>query len=310
MDTAPRRNPYRHAFAAAAFGLVLLCLLAPAPTEFPFCRPPPDRPVPRDLHVWVWDGEAAYGVEAGRRFFALLDAVPVAGVFLAFTPAEREEFLVRRPQVVRRWLACCHARGIRVDYLLGENTWVDPARRPGLRRARDELARFQAGGAPPERFDALHVDVEPHALPEWADPDRRATLAAGLLDVLREARFPGLPLVADVPFWYASVSHGGGSLLDAVLARTDGVVVMNYRTGAADFLAGAAVAQRRAAAAGKTVRVGVSVEPGLPDGAAWRSWSELVSFLERVRAPLAAEGRFDGFSIQGYRELAALLGIR
>jgi hypothetical protein len=284
---------------------------AAARGRLPSPTPPPtaERPEPRDVHLWVWDGNVAYDLDAERRFFALLDTLPVAGVFLAFTPAEREVFLVRHPEIARQFLSRCHARGVRVHFLLSENTWVYPARRSGFHRARNELARFQAEGPPVERFDALHLDVEPHALPEWDDPEIRPTLAAGLVELLAEARLPGLGLVADVPFWYDAVDHGDGSLLEAVLARTDGVAVMDYRTDPQAFLEGVAAEQQRAAALGKSLLAGVSVEPTLPDRAAWRSWPALRSFFGRMRPRLVERGRFDGFSIQGYREFLALSGL-
>ena len=62
---------------------------------------------------------------------------------------------------------------------------------------------------------AVHLDVEPHTLPEWqTDPQGTAQQYLALLDAVRSrlaASGAGLALVVDIPFWYdgQSVTYGG-----------------------------------------------------------------------------------------------------
>ena len=82
-------------------------------------------------------------------------------------------------------------------------------------------------------YGGLLLDIEPYVLREWDSEPGRTQLMRGYLRALegavRGAR--GLPVWAAIPFWFDHDGYrfNGRSLLEHVLERVDGIVVMAYR---------------------------------------------------------------------------------
>jgi len=107
-------------------------------------------------------------------------------------------------------------------------------------------------------FSALHVDVEPYALPGWTSAySQTAKQFLSLLDKLRTGST--LPVDADVPFWYGQYKVGSLNLANEVLKRVSAVTIMSYRdtgTGPNSILDVSKDWLVRGSAAGKRVRLG------------------------------------------------------
>lgn len=107
------------------------------------------------------------------------DALPPATgrLALSFTPALLEH-LARAPQAerLRRLLDDAHRRGLAVQWLLGEASWVLPEARPRLLALLAPLASMP--------FDALHLDLERSQLP----PDQQAAWHDRVLDTVADVR--------------------------------------------------------------------------------------------------------------------------
>ncbi|MBB4695926.1 hypothetical protein [Paractinoplanes abujensis] len=144
--------------------------------------------------------------------------------------------------------------GIRLAALGGEPDWAThPANALAWRDA--VLAT--------NLFNAIHLDVEPYALPAWqTDP---AGTKAGYLALLERMRAGNpLPIEADVPFWYGEHQVNGKNFADEVLKRVDAVTVMSYRDTATGPNSMVAVSQdwlRRGATTKKRVRLAAETDP-------------------------------------------------
>ena len=140
-------------------------------------------------------------------------------------------------------------------------------------------------------FSRLHLDVEPHARPDWVT--RRLTLTRGLLATLRAAAASGLPVDADIPYWYNAVSTSGGEPLDlAVMRLASSVTIMAYRNNAAAALAAAAPELAHAQSAGKLAWLGLNTASTGADPAS-------TSFLGRSRADIQKD--FSTLDVWGQR---------
>ncbi|MEO5832622.1 MAG: hypothetical protein ABJA16_02225 [Nakamurella sp.] len=118
------------------------------------------------------------------------------------------------------------ARGIRMDALSGDDSWVE---KPEV--AAGWAAEVRRSGL----FDRLHVDVEPHGRADWGTVG--PALRAGMLDMLAEVVAVGLPVDLDIPFWYDRFNTSTGDRFDRALMRlAAGVTVMAYRNNAAAVL--------------------------------------------------------------------------
>lgn len=247
--------------------------------------------------TWMWrDTGRPHGTatfmgdparEAGER--ASLDAWGVGRVYESYeTPGPAW------PGGVAAWHADLHAAGHEVQLLLSENTWIEPANYAGidaLLQAR--IVDFHAAVPPEGRFDAVHLDVEPHGLPDWSTgtPAHRRMRLGQLVALFQHVRdwldahgAADVRLYGDLVVWADGLPPGLGgtgsigwtSLTDRqyffedVCLALDGVSLMAYeRASSASVLS--SVAWERANL-GCEVRVALEADVG-------QTWGELQDLL-------------------------------
>ena len=124
--------------------------------------------------------------------------------------------------LLRAWNARLHAAGKSSQLLLDENTWIYPRHRAGLLslHIQHDLIDFNATAANPgQRYDALHLDIEPQGLPEWKtlSPTKRKELLFLLRDTFQQVRLylnqhgaADISVYADLPVWYDQVPEPVG----------------------------------------------------------------------------------------------------
>ncbi len=201
-----------------------------------------------------------------------------------------------KPEKIRAWNERVHAAGKTSQLLLSENTWIDPKNRSNLLgvHLQRELIQFNgAVGKPQQRFDGVHLDIEPHGLPGWKTmtPEARKILLFQFRDTLREVRayLDGhgarkIPVFADLPVWFDQIGKpvGWASVAErdawfADLGKSlSGISLMAYeRDTAARIESG--VAWEIANFKGE-VRVGLEVSIG--PGKTWKSAEELIAMIK------------------------------
>jgi hypothetical protein len=242
--------------------------------------------------MWLWSKPAPAEVVTWARAHGVRE-------ILAYTPAT--------PDLV--WLRDLRTRssaaGISLAALGGEPAWTT--------RHADALSWLRAV-ASTGLFDAVHVDVEPHALAAWqTDRTTTAQQYVSLLAKLNAAT--ALKFEVDVAFWYGEVLlPKKANLANEVLYRVDAVTVMSYRdtaTGPASVTGVGADLLRRGAAIGKPVRLGVETQP-LAECAyctfAEEGATALDAALTQIETAGAASASFAGVAVHHYdawRRLAA-----
>lgn len=169
--------------------------------------------------VWWWSGGAsllrvdtALGEPALEdRALATLLAGDIRWLYESSGSLARTQ-----PARVAAWHRRLAANGIGVQLLLSDNTWVHPANRPALLAlVQQRLLDFNAARSDSaECYRGLHLDIEPHALDEWAASDAagKRALLIRLSDTLAAVRQQlegnggaGLTLQADLPVWFDNV---------------------------------------------------------------------------------------------------------
>jgi hypothetical protein len=189
--------------------------------------------------MWLWSKPAPAEVVSWAQAHGV-------GEILAYTPT--------KPDLA--WLRDLRTRsaaaGISLAALGGEPTWTT-----NHAAALAWLKAVTATGL----FDAVHVDVEPHALAAWqTDRARTAQQYVTLLEKLNGAT--RLRVEADVAFWYGEVLlPKKQNMADEVLRRVDAVTVMSYRDTASGVTGVGADFLRRGAALDRPVRLGVETQP-------------------------------------------------
>jgi len=186
----------------------------------------PSSPGTRGL--WVWRTEFLDHLDDTEFFVDLLRVRKIRTVFLYVTESD----LLSRAHELARFLDLAERRHIQVQALNGEHKWLVNGRQQLAARFADQVIKFNSRNPYGRQFSAIHIDVEPHTLQAWQQPTRKEELLFAyieLLDVLKPAR-ASLPLVVDVPVWFADRQIDGIRLSDIVMRRTDAVVYMAYGT--------------------------------------------------------------------------------
>ncbi len=131
---------------------------------------------------------------------------------------------VTSPSVSAAWNAKLHAAGIQSQFLMSETTLIFPSNHPALLTKIDQrVLNFNSapGRTGPEKFDALHLDIEPQALPNWSaltSSEKRDHLLL-LRDTYATIRthliaqgVPAFPVYADLPVWFDRLPGDGGQI--------------------------------------------------------------------------------------------------
>lgn len=164
-----------------------------------------------------------------------------------------------------RFIKQADALGIEVDALDGAPRW-------GLESKRDQIAHFlnwietyQQTASEDEKFRGIHVDIEPHLLPQWKanSSDVIRQWESNVLYLRTEADRMELPLSADIPFWLGNYTAADGKtpLSRFMIREFDSVTVMSYRDTAKAIGDIAADTFKEAAALGKPAMAAVETNP-------------------------------------------------
>lgn len=187
-----------------------------------------DRPV----GSWMWD--VVYYVADPTE---LLEFCAKNGITELYISVNNNVTDLRYADLIRR----CTSAGIRVSALTGEPNWIYPDRRQGYYSFLERVAAIQRICKGSARFSALHIDANPHSLPE-AKVIGMESMAARFIDFVRTVRSDaermGLPLEWDLPSWYHAVrdERGGCSLAESVMRLCSCVNILCFRDTAKDQL--------------------------------------------------------------------------
>ena len=240
--------------------------------------------------LWVWDGPVDGVIE-----FAADKAV--TDVYLHAPPGFSTD--ARYPA----FLAEAHAAGLQVHAMAGDPAW---AKQPGPWTAWvDEVVTHG-------EFDGVVFDVEPYLHADWNSKKRNRLIRsylAGLGSAVGQAG--DFPVLAAVPFWFDEIRVKRSTLVESVLAATDGIVVMAYRDHAAgvDGIIDLSSAEAALAASmGRQFVIGVETGPVGNDKVTFAEEGSgfMESQLGLVQAEYGANPAFAGFAIHHYGSYSSM----
>lgn len=286
-------------------------------------------PAPAPRAVWTWE-EPSY---------AMLESAPAAREALAFLQRERigivylyadafggRNLIEREPQRYRDFIRNAHARGIRVQALLGSwylhtERYVLPENRAEAKAMLQRVLDYNAAAEPAERFDGVNYDIEPHLLDEWDDATRERLLgdfldmSAMLMETKRRSG-QRLPVGPAMPFWWDGIELEWRGVrkpvAEHVIDATDYVALMDYRNradGGDGILAHAEDEMAYAGKTGKRVAIGLEFNPAEPAKLSFHGMDRAAFEREAGKVEAAYRGRpaFAGFVFHhylGYRDFA------
>jgi hypothetical protein len=281
--------------------------------------------------VWFWrDSSSPYGSDAilgvpalENETLAFLGSHGVKRVYGSYGNRPQNEAVL-----MAAWNTKLHASGLQSQLLLSENTWIFPAQRPSL------LGHITAGivtfnQAPRrlagEKFDGLHLDIEPQGLPGWtlASPAEKRGYLLQFRDTLAEVRLllvnaglPTFPVYADLPVWFDNLPVDGGSVgwLSAadrnqwftdISSSLTGITLMAFERATYSSI-NSGVAWERATMMGAGVRVALEVSIGsIASGQTWASVPNFNAMMETLEVAYGPAGAVDIQSYSQWRNAVA-----
>jgi len=267
---------------------------------------------PRGL--WFWSTSSspygAYNILGDDA----LEAETLAGfadwdigtVYGSYSDLPRDE-----AEVVAHWNRQLHGAGFESQLLLSDNDWIFATTRDDmLDQIDDRLLGFHDVALGSERFDALHLDIEPHGLSEWSgasSSDKRELLEL-YLETIEEARDyldtageAALPIEVDLPVWFDSASSidwdgdaDRDDWFDRLLTAADSMSMMAYERDSASSIEDG-VDWELGRYPGQ-VRVGLDID--IPD-----TWSALEDMLDVSEDLEATWGESIGVDVHSWRDL-------
>ncbi len=156
---------------------------------------------------------------------------------------------LQNTEPTRTFLQRAHARSLRIHALFGDPSHTLRAKHGIVLASVDGILIFNREGATDAHFDGVHLDIEPHGLPQWkkAELAQKCDLLTQFVEVNHKAvsrahaEDPGLIYGVDIVFWLDKTTPIGkpaypvifqGIAKDAakhLLDCVDHVAIMSYR---------------------------------------------------------------------------------
>lgn len=280
---------------AALLCIAFILLIAPFQTAPAHAQQQPA------VATWMWN---TYSIWTDRA--NTLDALQRHGVNLVFLQIDTDI----PADVYRSFLAEASQRGIEVHALDGAPDWVLPRSSLKLYQFIDWVKTFNAGSQPAEQFRGIHLDVEPHVLPEWyTDQD---TVIGLLMDTIsgfvEEVKSDSALITgASLPVWLDGFNvrdgYGGRTTLsDRLIRQLDQTTLMAYRNSSDPILTSVSKELDEAEKAGKPIIIGVETLNNYePDTSFYdKGRAELNAALSTVIAASTGKASFAGYAVHEF----------
>ncbi|MBD3921951.1 hypothetical protein H8B09_24530 [Paenibacillus sp. PR3] len=138
-------------------------------------------------------------------------------------------------QAYRKFIGLAHASGIQVHALDGAPQWVDAGGEALQDAFLNWLTAYQSTAMVTEKFDGIHLDVEPYELGNYESEQNQILTAYQSMMVLFENQSAqlGLILGIDIPFWFYGVTYdnqyGKGNMAEWLCQHVKNIAIMAYR---------------------------------------------------------------------------------
>lgn len=248
---------------------------------------------PSPLAVYVWNSADLIAAKGDERLWQGLRAIPVDRLLLGLDARQIEEARTR-PQQLRDFLATASQHGVKVELLLGDPSWIEPAQRPKLVAIVQGLQGFG--------FAGLNLDIEPDQIYKQIDQKHFDDWMETLRAAARVSPWPtGVSIhpryFRDPPYasWNIAERLGDGGINDVVL------MIYNSNPQRVADVAKAIAAR----APSLRFRVAQSVEPQLEPQLSYagRSPHDFQQSMQQLQQLLAPQPNTGGVVVQAWNDL-------
>lgn len=247
--------------------------------------------------MWVWHSRLLEDPSTRSEVFSFATSHRIHSIYL-----QSERLIFGNPDALGEIVDAAAERCIRIELLFGQSSWalsMYHGKPLTLARTSVEFADALTGARP----TAVHFDIEPYTLDEWAaDASGTANQLVDLYEQLRDIMAASdMDLVADIPFWYDGrlVDRGDGHqrpLNQLIADRTDRVAIMDYRDTAERIIESGQTELDYAESIGRQVVIGVETMAIEPEDVTFQNegttvmWAELRTAVASFSAMTAFQG--------------------
>lgn len=248
-----------------------------------------------DMAVYVWDSRELFSrLQNRERYWKFLRRLSIDRLLVSLDAAQIAE-LRQRPAPLSGFLQNARKRGVKVELLLGEPTWIEP-------KGREQLVELIAGlwDFP---FDGLHLDIEPDQI--YRQPLSREQFDNWVKSMTTAAKASPWPTAISVhPRYFRDAPYRDWGLAERLReAGVEDVTLMIFNSKPENV---AGVAKPILAAAPQLrFRVAQSVEPQLDatESHARKSRADFENSMERLQQLLQPQANADGIVVQAWADL-------
>jgi hypothetical protein len=261
----------------------------------------------RIVATWLWNTYSIW-----KEKDKTLDFLGRNGVNLLYLQIDEEI----PAGVYSTFISEATSRGIVVHALGGDPNWVLPEQKGKLYQFIDWVNTYNNSVKPVERFNGIHLDVEPYVLPQWrSDPDKTMGLWMDLVSgfVQQVKADTHLTTGADLPVWLDKVSlndgYGGKTTLsDWMIHKLDQVALMAYIDNANGIIKAVSNEMDEAEKAGTPVIIGVDTFNNNEENSSFyaKGSSQMQSELNTVVQALSSKSVFTGYAVHEYQSWSTL----
>ena len=248
-----------------------------------------------DMAVYVWDSRELFSrLQNRERYWKFLRRLSIDRLLVSLDAAQIAE-LRQRPAPLSGFLQNARKRGVKVELLLGEPTWIEP-------KGREQLVELIAGlwDFP---FDGLHLDIEPDQI--YQQPLSREQFDNWVRSMTTAARASPWPTAISVhPRYFRDTPYRDWGLAERLReAGIEDVTLMIFNS-KPENVAGVAT-PILAAAPQLRFRVAQSVEPQLDaaESHARKSRADFENSMDRLQQLLQPQANADGIVVQAWADL-------
>lgn len=267
-----------------------------------------------DRGTWFWHTDGVLHDQADYDAATdTLVAQEITSVYNSFSDGE----LGAPSPAIGVWNNALDLFGIRSDLLIGENNLL--CRPDDLDQRIQAFVDFQDAHEAGQRFDGLHLDLEPHALDssvcpgysswdETSQEDRAYMLGTNFTYILRSIREKledsgqgDTRVIADLPVWFDQLydpenntgiwntSADRDTFFPNIASSVDGVTLLAYCRGNADSIESSVEGEIAALPDDFHTRLGLNAEETVGGDAECETWVT-TTVREYVEEELASEG--------------------
>jgi len=250
--------------------------------------------------IWLWKTAEVLKGDPRKALINFCKSKDINKVFVSIN--KKVISSIEQSSDLQTFIAHLHHAGIKAAALMGEPTWVYEKNRQKMLRRIQFVLEYNDNTIDPARFDAIHLDIEPHTLAEWGD--YKKILVNNLAETLKLANNitsrgrQRLPLEIDIPTFYHKVDK---TALEKIVQNADSVTIMAYeRPTAESVIRSVENILDLASRMDKQILIGLNA----------KDFSEkemLEDLLKNVGAKVSLEKSFSGFAIHDYHHYRDLV---